>query len=310
VTRHLNPRLLLDPEVEAALSSGAPVVALESTIISHGMPYPQNAETARAVEADVRAVGAIPATIAVMDGRLCVGIAADRIDDLARTGDDVVKVSRRDLPFVVRSGVMGGTTVAATMLIARMAGIRVFATGGIGGVHRGVADTFDVSADLQELARTDVAVVCAGVKSILDIGKTLEYLETLGVPVIGFGTDRFPAFYTVDSGFDVAHRLDTPQEVADLMHRRTELELEGGIVVANPIPAESAMAGPVIDRAIDDALEEAAVHGVTGKDVTPFVLGRVTQLTGSSSLAANIALVRANAGVAAAIAVALADGSS
>jgi pseudouridylate synthase len=310
VTRHLNPRLLLDPEVEAALSSGAPVVALESTIISHGMPYPQNAETARAVEADVRAVGAIPATIAVMDGRLCVGIAADRIDDLARTGDDVVKVSRRDLPFVVRSGVMGGTTVAATMLIARMAGIRVFATGGIGGVHRGVADTFDVSADLQELARTDVAVVCAGVKSILDIGKTLEYLETLGVPVIGFGTDRFPAFYTVDSGFDVAHRLDTPQEVADLMHRRTELELEGGIVVANPIPAESAMAGPVIDRAIDDALEEAAVHGVTGKDVTPFVLGRVTELTGSSSLAANIALVRANAGVAAAIAVALADGSS
>jgi pseudouridylate synthase len=239
-----------------------------------------------------------------------VGIAADRIDDLARTGDDVVKVSRRDLPFVVRSGVMGGTTVAATMLIARMAGIRVFATGGIGGVHRGVADTFDVSADLQELARTDVAVVCAGVKSILDIGKTLEYLETLGVPVIGFGTDRFPAFYTVDSGFDVAHRLDTPQEVADLMHRRTELELEGGIVVANPIPAESAMAGPVIDRAIDDALEEAAIHGVTGKDVTPFVLGRVTELTGSSSLAANIALVRANAGVAAAIAVALADGSS
>ncbi len=301
----MNPRLLLETEVADALAAGAAVVALESTIITHGMPYPHNVETALAVEEDVRAHGATPATIAVIGGWLRVGLAPDRIAELGRLGDRAIKVSRRDLPLVVADGGAGGTTVAATMIVAAMAGIRVFATGGIGGVHRGASETFDISADLTELARTAVTVVCAGVKSILDIGKTLEYLETLGVPVLGFGTDRFPAFYTRDSGFPVDRRVESAQEVAELIRLRDELELGGGMLVANPIPDEHALDPAVVEAAIAEAI--TAADGIAGKAVTPFVLGRLAELTGSESLAANIALVRSNARVGASIAVAVAN---
>ena len=294
------------PEVRLALEQGQPVVALESTIISHGMPYPQNVATALRVEAEVRDSGALPATIAVMDGRLTAGLNAAQIEALGRTGPAVAKVSRRDLPFVVSAGQTGATTVAATMIIAAMAGIRVFATGGIGGVHRGAAHTFDISADLQELARTPVAVVCAGAKSILDLGLTLEYLETHGVPVVGYRTTQLPAFFTQDSGFAVDYRLDAASDIARLLQVKWALGLGGGVVIANPIPEAHAMPRAVIDAAIAQALSDAHAQGVSGKQTTPFLLERVNALTGGNSLAANIELVLNNARLASAVAVALA----
>jgi len=279
------------------------VVALESTIITHGMPHPENVETAMQVEAAVRQAGATPATIAVLGGRATVGLDEAQIEQLARTGARAAKVSRRDLPFVMARGGDGGTTVAATMLLAHRAGIRVFATGGIGGVHRGASESFDISADLQELARTDVTVVCAGMKSMLDLGLTLEYLETHGVPVIGYGTEVLPAFYCRESDWRVDYRLDTAAEVAEVMALRRELSLRGGMVVAVPVPEAEAMERATIDAAIETALGEAAERGIRGKDVTPFLLGRIVELTGRASLAANVALVLNNARVAAAIAV-------
>ena len=294
------------PEVRMALEQGQPVVALESTIISHGMPYPQNVATALRVEAEVRDSGALPATIAVMDGRLTAGLSAAQIEALGRAGPAVAKVSRRDLPFVVSAGQTGATTVAATMIIAAMAGIRVFATGGIGGVHRGAAQTFDISADLQELARTPVAVVCAGAKSILDLGLTLEYLETHGVPVVGYRTAQLPAFFTQDSGFAVDYRLDAASDIARLLQIKWAMGLGGGVVIANPIPAAHAMPRAVIDAAIAQALSDAQAQGISGKQTTPFLLERVNALTGGNSLAANIELVLNNARLASAVAVALA----
>ena len=294
------------PEVRLALEQGRPVVALESTIISHGMPYPQNVATALRVEAEVRSSGALPATIAVMDGRLTAGLSAAQIEALGRAGPAVAKVSRRDLPFVVSAGQTGATTVAATMIIAAMAGIRVFATGGIGGVHRGAAQTFDISADLQELARTPVAVVCAGAKSILDLGLTLEYLETHGVPVVGYRTTQLPAFFTQDSGFAVDYRLDAASDIARLLQIKWAMGLGGGVVIANPIPAAHAMPRAVIDAAIAQALSDAQAQGISGKQTTPFLLERVNALTGGNSLAANIELVLNNARLASSVAVALA----
>jgi pseudouridine-5'-phosphate glycosidase len=295
--------LRVDPVVADSLEAGEPVVALESTIISHGMPYPRNVETALQVEDDVRAAGGVPATVAVIDGAIQIGVDAGGIRRLGEGAEVVTKVSRRDLPFAVRAGGLGATTVAATMIGASMAGIRVFATGGIGGVHRGAAQSFDVSADLQELAATEVTVVCAGVKSILDIGATLEYLETHGVPVVGYRTNTMPAFYAADSGFRIDHRLDQPEEVARIMEIRRQLGLGGGMVVANPIAADQAMDPATIESVIERALEDA--QGVSGQDTTPFLLGRVAELTGFDSLTANVALVRSNATLAAAIAVAL-----
>ena len=304
----MNDLLDLHPDVAAALAAGAPVVALESTIISHGMPWPQNAETAVAVEAEVRAHGAVPATIALIDGRLKAGLTRAQIDQLGRAGHRAVKASRRDLPVLVAQRRTGATTVAATMIVAAMAGIRVFATGGIGGVHRGAESSFDISADLQELSRTEVAVVCAGIKSILDLGLTLEYLETHGVPVIGHGTDCLPAFFTRESDFNVDVRLDTAAEIAAVMRAQWALGLGGGLVVANPISAEHAMPRHHIDDAIEGALAEAAARGISGKAATPFLLQRVNELTGGQSLAANIALIKGNARLAAAVAVAYAAG--
>ena len=297
-----NPYLDVPAEVAEAIARRHPVVALESTIISHGMPYPQNVETALRVEAEVRAHGAVPATIAIVNGRLKAGLTEAEITQLGRGGAAVPKVSRRDVPFIVARGGTGATTVAATMLIAAMAGIRVFATGGIGGVHRGAASSFDVSADLQELARTPVAVVCAGAKAILDLRLTLEYLETHGVPVIGFGTDQLPAFYTAHSGFPVDYRLDSAQDIAHAMHVKWALGLKGGLVVANPVPDAQAMPQAQVEAAITQALREADEQGVGGKQATPFLLARVAALTGGDSLATNIALVLNNARLASAIA--------
>lgn len=302
----MNPLLDLHDEVAAALADGRAVVALESTIISHGMPWPQNAETALAVEAEVRAHGAVPATIAVVDGRMKAGLGPAEIERIGRGGREVAKASRRDLALLAARGGLGATTVAATMFIAALAGIRVFATGGIGGVHRGAAQSFDVSADLQELARTPVAVVCAGAKAILDLRLTLEYLETHGVPVLGYRTDALPAFYTRDSGFGVDERLDTPEQIARVMKAQWDLGLGGGLVVANPIPAAHALPREQVERAIDQALAEAQAQGVAGKAVTPFLLQRLNTLTGGDSLAGNIALVLSNARLAAAVAVAFA----
>jgi len=302
----MNSLLDLHTEVAASLAAGRPVVALESTIISHGMPWPQNAETALAVEAEVRAHGAVPATIAILDGRLKAGLSRDQIERLARAGPEAAKVSRRDIPIVVARGGTGVTTVAATMIVAALAGIRVFATGGIGGVHRGAQTSFDISAALQELARTQVAVVCAGAKSILDLALTLEYLETHGVPVIGYRSDRLPAFYCRDSGLGVDVRLDEPEEIARVMKAKWELGLGGGLVVANPIPEQYALPREVIDRAIEQALSDAHAQGITGKATTPFLLARVNALTGGESLAGNIQLVLNNARLAAAVAVAYA----
>lgn len=292
----------IHPEVAAALAAGQAVVALESTIISHGMPYPQNVETALQVEAEVRAHGAVPATIAIINGRLKAGLSRDDIEVLGKNGREVVKVSRRDIPFIVAAGQTGATTVASTMIVAAMAGIRVFATGGIGGVHRGAQQSFDISADLQELAQTPLAVVCAGAKSILDLGLTLEYLETHGVPVIGYQTATLPAFFTRDSAFKVDYRLDEPADIAAVMKAKWDLQLQGGMVVANPIPEQYAMSSASIDAAIEQALAEASEQGIGGKESTPFLLARVCELTGGNSLAANIQLVLNNARLAAAIA--------
>ncbi len=305
-----HPLLDLHPDVAAALAAGQPVVALESTIISHGMPWPHNAQTALAVEAEVRAHGAVPATIAVLDGRLKAGLSPAQIEQLGRLGPKASKASRRDLPVLMAQGRTGATTVAATMIIAALAGIRVFATGGIGGVHRGAESSFDISADLQELSRTEVAVVCAGIKSILDLGLTLEYLETHGVPVIGHGTDCLPAFFTRESDFSVDVRLDSPAQIAAVMHAQWSLGLGlgGGLVVANPIAEEFAMPRHAIDDAIEGALAEAAARGINGKAATPFLLQRLNELTGGQSLAANIALVKGNARLAAAVAVAYCAG--
>lgn len=294
----------LQPAVARAIAADAPVVALESTIITHGLPWPQNLETARAAENAVREHGAVPATIAVIDGRLRVGLDDDALEILADLGDRASKCSRRDLAAMIQRGATAGTTVSATMIAARLAGIRVFATGGIGGVHPGGERSFDISADLQELARTPVAVVCAGPKSILDIGLTLEYLETQGVPVITVGSDELPAFYTRASGFSASQRQDDPAGVAEQLRIQWSMGLETGAVIANPIPRRAAMRPEVVARANQAALREAAAAGVTGKAVTPFVLSRFAALTGGESLRANRALIEANARLAARIATA------
>lgn len=301
----MNSYLDISPEVAAALADGKPVVALESTIISHGMPWPQNYETARQVEQIIRDAGAVPATIAILDGRLKAGLSDDEIQVLAKAGQEVAKCSRRDLPYVIARGQHGATTVAATMIIADLAGIRVFATGGIGGVHRGAQQSFDISADLQELAHTSVAVICAGAKSILDLALTREYLETQGVPVLGYQTETLPAFYTRDSDETVDYRLDSDAEIADFLAAKWALGLDGGVVIANPIPTEFAMDKAAIDAAIEQALSEAQEQGIAGKASTPFLLARVAELTGGDSLASNIQLVFNNARLAAGIAIQL-----
>jgi pseudouridylate synthase len=293
------------PEVSDALRESRAVVALESTIISHGMPHPANVETALRVERTVRDAGAVPATIAILGGRLKAGLTTDEIRRLGERGPAITKTSRRDIPFVVSRGEDGATTVAASMIVAALAGIRVFATGGIGGVHRGVNETMDISADLEELARTDVAVVCAGVKSVLDIGRTLEYLETKGVPVVGYCTDDLPAFFTSSSGFPVDYRADSPTEIAAALQAKWEMGLSGGMVITNPIPAEHAMDEDEIDAVIADAIVDMERLGVTGKDTTPFLLARIAECTEGRSLAANIELVVNNARLAAEIAGAL-----
>ncbi|MBM7034907.1 pseudouridine-5'-phosphate glycosidase [Vibrio ulleungensis] len=291
----LDQYLDIQPEVAQALANNQPVVALESTIISHGMPYPRNVETALLVEDTIRAEGAIPATIAIIEGRLKVGLSKDQIEYLGKAGTAVTKVSRRDIPFMVAGKKDGATTVAATMILAAMAGVRVFATGGIGGVHRGAQESFDISADLQELANTDVAVICAGAKSILDLSLTREYLETQGVPIIGYQTDSLPAFYTRESEHSIDYRLDSAQEIALALRAKWGMALRGGVVVANPIPTEFAMPVETITGAIDQALAEADEQGIAGKDSTPFLLARVCELTGGNSLDSNIELVLNNA---------------
>ena len=297
----------VNPEVAEALRAGRPVVALESTIISHGMPYPQNVETALAVERIVRENGAVPATIAVLGGRLKAGLTPEEIEYLGRTGTAVTKASRRDLAVLVARGMDGATTVTTTMIIAYLAGIRVFATGGIGGVHRGAETTMDISADLEELAHTPVMVICAGAKSILDLGLTLEYLETHGVPVIGYGTKELPAFYTRHSGFSVDYEIDTPEELARVFRVQNEFGFPGGMLVTNPIPEEYSMDGAVIAKAIDDAIAEANALGIRGKETTPFLLAKIKELTGGDSLASNIQLVFNNARLAARTAAALSE---
>ena len=303
----MNRYLDISPEVKQALDEGRPVVALESTIISHGMPYPKNVQTALLVEKTIRESGAVPATIAVIGGRLKAGLSEAEIEYLGKTGRAVAKASRRDLPALVARGADGATTVTTTMIIAHMAGIKIFATGGIGGVHRGAETSMDISADLEELAQTPVMVVCAGAKSILDLGLTLEYLETKGVPVIGYGTDELPAFYTRQSGFSVDYRVDSPEELAAMFRAQRALDFKGGMLVTNPIPAEYAMDKAVIDAAIEQALRECTEQGVHGKDTTPFLLARVVELTGGDSLESNIQLVLNNARLAAKTAAILAE---
>ncbi len=297
-----NQHLLLSGEVRAALAAGKPVIALESTIISHGMPYPQNVETARACERIARENGVTPATCAVLGGKLCVGLDDEQLVYLGKAGHKVNKVSRRDLPVMIAQKADGATTVAATMILAALAGVKVFATGGVGGVHRGAQTTMDISADLEELAQTPVAVVCAGAKSILDLGLTMEYLETKGVPVIGYGTEELPAFYTRESGFAVTYRMDTPAEVAAAIRAAGELGYPGGMLVVNPIPEAYSMDKSYIDGVIAQALSECSAQGVHGKAVTPFLLARIAQVTGGDSLAANIQLVYNNVAVASRIA--------
>jgi pseudouridine-5'-phosphate glycosidase len=294
----------ISSEVASALKENKPVVALESTIISHGMPYPVNVETALKVEEIVRGNGAIPATIGIMEGKLKVGLTVEEIEHFAKN-DDIVKVSRRDIPFIIAKKLNGATTVAATMIIASLAGIKVFVTGGIGGVHRGAQQSFDISADLMELAKTDVAVVCAGAKSILDIGLTLEYLETQGVPIVGYKTEEFPSFYTRKSGFKVDYRVDTIEELANAVKIKWDLGLKGGLVIGNPIPEEYEMDYDVINRSIEDALYEAKKAGIKGKETTPFLLSKVKKLTEGKSLESNIRLVYNNAEVGAKLAVQL-----
>ena len=284
----------ISEEIQNSIKENGPVVALESTIISHGMPFPQNLETALEVESIIRKEGAIPATIAVLEGRIKIGLSNLELEQFAQ-GTKTVKVSSRDLPLAISQKQDGGTTVAATMICARMAGISIFVTGGIGGVHRGSEKTMDISGDLMELARTNVAVVCAGIKSILDIPRTLEYLETQGVPVIGYRTDEFPAFYTTTSGYSVQSRINTAEEIARCMKVKWELGLEGGMVIANPVLREDAMDEEVIEEAITKSLKEASEKGIDGKAVTPFLLERISQLTDRESLKTNIALVFNNA---------------
>ncbi len=303
----MNVHVELDPEVRATLEARRAVVALESTLIAHGMPWPRNVDTAMRLEEVVRAHGATPATIAIVDGRLRVGLPRAVVERIGRGGSAIAKVSRRDIPVLVARGGTGATTVAATMIVAALAGIRVFATGGIGGVHRGAESTFDISADLQELARTSVAVVCAGAKSILDLPRTLEYLETHGVPVVGYGTDRLPAFWSRDSGLGVDVRLDTPDEVARLMRAKWDLALDGGLVIANPIPEAFELPPADVDRVIETAVNEARSLGISGKALTPFLLSRVDTMTSGDSVRSNVELVVDNARVAADIAVAYSE---
>ena len=301
---NLNKYLDINPEVAEALAAGKPVVALESTIISHGMPYPQNVQTALAVEQIIRDNGAVPATIAIIGGRLKAGLSPEEIEYFGKKGLGITKASRRDLAVICARGMDGATTVTTTMIIAHMAGIKIFATGGIGGVHRGAETTMDISADLEELGQTPVMVVCAGAKSILDLGLTLEYLETKGVPVIGFGTEELPAFYCRTSGFGVDYRIDTPEELAAAFKASHDLGMKSGMLVTNPIPEEYAMPAETINAAIDQAIAECNEKGIKGKETTPFLLARVAELTGGDSLSSNIKLVFNNAKVAALTAVA------
>ncbi len=298
----MNQYLQLSPDVKKALEAGKPVISLESTIISHGMPYPQNVETALLCEQTARENGAEPATVAVIGGKLCAGLTHDQIEYLGKAGTKVTKASRRDLPLLAAKGEDGATTVAATMIIAAMAGIRVFATGGVGGVHRGAETTMDISADLEELAKTPVAVVCAGAKSILDLGLTLEYLETRGVPVLGYQTEELPAFFTRESGFALDRRVDSPKELANIIAAQRTLGYAGGMLICNPIAKEFSMPKAVIDQAINQAVAEAEAQGVKGKAITPFLLARVNELTGGESLKSNIQLVLSNVRLAAQIA--------
>jgi pseudouridylate synthase len=300
--------LELSPSVKAALKEGKPVVALESTIISHGMPYPQNVETALLVENRVRENGATPATIAIINGKMKAGLSLDDIEILGKQGQSVTKASRRDMPMLITRKMNGATTVASTMIIAHLAGIHIFATGGMGGVHKGAGETFDISADLQELSQTDVAVVCAGAKSILDIGLTLEYLETHGVPVIGFKTDDFPAFFTRKSGFGVDYRVDTEEELAAMLKVKWSIPLSGGVVVANPVPYEYEADPHKIDHALEKALRQANAQGIKGKHITPFLLAEIERMTEGLSLKTNIQLVLNNAALAARLAVKYANG--
>ncbi|MBP9095259.1 MAG: pseudouridine-5'-phosphate glycosidase [Ignavibacteria bacterium] len=302
--KSFNKFLQVSDEVQDALNNNKPVVALESTIISHGMPYPQNYETAKQVENTVRENGAVPATIAILNGIIKIGLGEDDLQILSNSGD-ILKASRRDIPVIVSEKLNAATTVSATMICAALAGLKIFATGGIGGVHRNGNESFDISADLTELAQTNIAVVSAGVKSILDIGLTLEYLETLGVPVIGYGTDEFPAFYTRQSGFKVNYKLDTPEQIGSMIKTKWELGLNGGVIVANPIPEEFSMDKTKIDNAIEVALKNADKKGIKGKDVTPFLLGEIKNITGGTSLNSNIKLVLNNAKLAAQISASL-----
>lgn len=299
---NLKDVLVINPEVQKAIEENRPVVALESTIISHGMPYPQNMQTALNVEKIVRDNGAIPATIAIIGGKLTVGITPEEIDYLGKKGLNVTKASRRDIPILVSREEDGATTVAATMIIASLAGIKVFGTGGIGGVHRGAETTMDISADLEELSNTNVAVVCAGAKSILDLGLTLEYLETKGVPVIGYQTEELPAFYTRESGFKVNYRMDNPLEIAKALKAKEDLNMKGSMVIANPIPVEYAMDSDYISKAIEDAVVEADKLGIKGKESTPYLLDKIQKITEGKSLEANIQLVYNNVKLAAQIA--------
>lgn len=297
--------LKISEEVRYALEHGKPVVALESTIISHGMPYPDNVKTALTVEKTVRENGAVPATIAIIKGVPTVGLSEEEIEHLGKEGTKVVKVSRRDIPVVIAKKLDGATTVASTMIFAEMAGIKVFATGGIGGVHRGATETMDISADLEELHQTNVTVVCAGAKSILDLGLTLEYLETKGVPVLGYKTDELPAFFTRKSGFKVDYRMDSPEEIAAVVKAKDALGLSGGMLVANPVPEEYSMDPDKIEAVISEAVEEAKALGIAGKKVTPFLLEKIRNVTGGDSLFTNVKLVLNNAALAAKIAVEL-----
>jgi len=300
----MNKYISINPEVQRALDNKQAVVALESTIISHGMPYPKNLETAMRVEDEVRKSGAVPATIALMDGKLKIGLTKEEIEQLAKKGLDVIKTSRRDIPYVISRNLMGATTVAATMIAAEQAGIAVFATGGIGGVHRGASTSFDISADLQELANTKVAVVCAGIKAILDLELTLEYLETLGVPVLGYETDELPAFYTRKSGYKVDYKMNSPEDIATLLAAKWGLDLKGGVVIANPIPKDKALDFDLMTKAITTAINEQQKLGIKGKESTPYLLAKVKELTQGKSLASNIELVLNNARLASKIAIA------
>ncbi len=305
--QNLNQYLDVAPEVAEAIKAGKPVVALESTIISHGMPYPQNVETALNVEKIIRDNGAIPATTAIINGRLKAGLSSDEIEYLGKKGLEVTKVSRRDIPVIVARKMDGASTVATTMIIAAMAGIKIFATGGVGGVHRGAQQTFDISADLDELSQTPVTVVCAGAKAILDLPLTLEYLETKGVTVLGYQTEELPAFYTRKSGLKVDYRVDSPKELAATIKAKHDLGMKGGLLVTNPIPEEYSMDSEVINKAINEAIEEAKANHIHGKETTPFLLAKVKDITGGDSLDSNIQLVYNNAKLAAETAVELSN---